>query len=86
MSVSLELGVRPSDDWTAEATYFTLDVFDHEDTGRREIDAFRYRRYLALGWIRETETRPYYQLTTNGEKIYWKFYWPVAKQAGWAWE
>lgn len=85
MSVALALDGAPSDDWTVEATYFTCAVFEHEDTGRQEIDDFTYRRYVALGWIRETETRPYYELTTNGEDIYRKFYWSVAKQTGWDW-
>lgn len=74
---------QPNDDWIAEATYFTLDVFDHENEGRLEIDPFRFKRYVALGWIREIETRPYYLLTTNGEDVYRSFYWEVAKRTGW---
>lgn len=76
---------RPADDWTAEATYFTLDVFEHENEGRLEIDPFRYARYRVLGWIRPTVAPPFYELTTNGEDVYRKFYWAVAQRTGWDW-
>lgn len=53
-----------------EGEEFARDAFDHEKDGRFEIDPFRFARYIVLGWIRESERFPYYELTVAGETIY----------------
>lgn len=66
-----------------EGEQFTRDAFDHEEEGRFEIDSFRFERYLVLGWIREREEFPYYELTVAGEQTYRNFYDAVAPDGDW---
>jgi hypothetical protein len=58
-----------TDDVDAEKRQLARDVARDDDGKREPIDPFRYPRYLALGWIRESDYLPYYELTGNGEVI-----------------
>lgn len=72
---------RPPVTSAEEKTLFARDVEPGENGERPQIDPFRYRRYLALGWIsdRGDEVPPYYELTSNGEQI-WQW-WRTEKEA-----
>jgi hypothetical protein len=59
------------DNRAEEEHVFARDTYHHQNEGRFEIDAFRFARYLALGWIRTVDAFPYYELTPNGEEVYW---------------
>jgi hypothetical protein len=61
-----------TDDVEMEKAQFRRDVAPNDNGDRPKIDPFRYRRYLALGWIsdRSDETPPYYSLTANGDLIW----------------
>jgi ADP-ribose pyrophosphatase YjhB (NUDIX family) len=74
-----------SDDFKMEKDQFARDVEPDDDGDRPQIDPFRYRRYLALGWIsdRSDETPPYYSLTANGELI-WRSHRVVNVEEDWS--
>lgn len=57
------------DDVQEEKRRFARDARRDDNGHRAPIDPFRYRRYQALGWIRENDYPPYYELTSNGELI-----------------
>jgi hypothetical protein len=81
-----ETGVsyQPRTDRQEESRAFVRDALNHENEGRFEIDAFRFERYVALGWIRAIDAFPYYELTPNGEEVYGRFFWTVTARE-WDW-
>lgn len=68
-----------------EGEQFTRDVYE-SDKGRKEIDAFRFARYVILGWIRASEYFPYYELTVAGGTAYSKYFEKVRPKDDWGWD